>query len=107
MNIFEPYSIDEAIKRSWRYSSKSERDLWIANELLKKQIEDCSFSGRYDAAIEYTIYDLTPTFLNINEVEATIGTLAEKYMAEGYHIVITPLKGACLKIEGYRMEVSW
>lgn len=107
MNIFEPYSIDKAIKRSWRYSSKSERDLWIANELLKKQIEECSFSGGYDATIEYTIHDLTPAFSNINEVEATVNTLAEEYMAEGYHIVITPLKGYCQRIEGYRMEVSW
>ena len=107
MDVIKPYSFDEAIERSRIYADKSERDLWIANELLKRQIEECSFSGGYEATIEYTIYDLSPAFSNINEVEATVGTLADVYEEEGYHTKVTPLKGYCHRIEGFRLEVNW
>lgn len=105
--IIKPYSYDRAVKRTDLMAEKSERNLWMANRLLKAAIERSSFSGISHTYIELTLYSSGFYFDNIDQIEATIKDLRDIYKEEGYYASIEKLTGENLRIEGYRLEVDW
>jgi len=105
--IIKPYSYDRAVKRTDLMSEKSERNLWIANRLLKAAIERSSFSGVSHTDIELTLYSSGFYFDNIDQIEATIKDLRDIYKEEGYYTSIEELTGTNLRVEGYRLRVDW
>jgi hypothetical protein len=105
--IIKPYSYDRAVKRTDVMSEKSERNLWMANKLLKAAIEKSSFSGISHTDIELTLYSSGFYFDDIYQIEATIKDLRDAYKKEGYYVSIEKLTGTNLKVEGYRLEVNW
>lgn len=105
--IIKPYSYDQAVRRSELYYEKSERHIWLANQLLKDTIKRSSFSGIRHAYIELTLYSGGFYFDNIDQIESTIKDLRDVYKEEGYGVVITEITGGQLKVEGYRLEVDW
>lgn len=105
--IIKPYSYDKAVKRTNLLFEKSERNLWVANKLLKAAIKKSSFSGLSHTDIELTLYSSGFYFDNINQIEATIKDLRDAYKEEGYYVLIKELTGENLNVEGYRLEVDW
>lgn len=105
--IVKPYSYDKAVRRSELYYEKSERHIWLANQLLKEAIKRSSFSGLRHADIELTLFSGGFSFDSIDQIDVTIRDLKEVYKEEGYGVVITEVTGRQLKLEGYRLEVNW
>lgn len=105
--IIKPYSYNKAVKRTNLLFDKSERNLWVANKLLKTSIKRSSFSGLSHTDIELTLYSSGFYFDNIDQIEATIKDLRDAYKEEGYYVSIEKLTGENLNVEGYRLEVDW
>lgn len=105
--IVKPYSYDKAVGRSELYYEKSERHIWLANQLLKEAIKRNSFSGLRHADIELTLFSGGFSFDSVDQIDVTVRDLKEVYNEEGYGVVITEVIGRQLKVEGYRLEVNW
>lgn len=105
--IVKPYSYDKAVRRSELYYEKSERHIWLANQLLKEAIKKSSFSGLRHADIELTLYSGGFYFDTVDQIDVTIRDLKEVYNEEGYGVIITEITGGRLEVEGYRLEVNW
>ena len=106
MNI-KPYSYKKARKSTDMFRVKSEYNIWMANEMLKKTIKKSCLSGLDHADIELTLYTSGFNFDNITQIEVTIKDLAIIYFNEGYYTNIKELMGAEFKIEGYRLRIDW
>lgn len=108
--IVKPYSYDKAVRRSELYSEASERDIWLANQLLKDAIKKSSFSGFRSADIELTLYSSGFCFDTVDQIDVTVRDLKEVYHEEGYGVIITEIKGFVnerSEVAGYRLEVRW
>lgn len=105
--IVKPYSYDKAVRRSELYYEKSERHIWLANQLLKEAIKRSSFSGLRHADIELTLFSGGFSFDSIDQIDVTIRDLKEVYKEEGYGVVITEVTDGQLEVQGYRLEVNW
>lgn len=105
--IIKPYPYDKALRRSELFYEKSERHIWLANQLLKEAIKKSSFSGLYHADIELTLYSSGFFFDNIDQIWVTVSDLETFYHDEGYSTSFIPLKNGTGEIEGYRLEVGW
>lgn len=103
----KPYSIKKAMERTDLHSGKIDRNLWIANKMLKEAIKNRSFCGESDADIELTLYTTETNFEDIYQIEDVIDELSNCYEKEGYSTCIRELTGTTLKIEGYRLTVDW
>ena len=105
--IIKPYSYDKAVRRSELYYEKSERHIWLANQLLKDAIKRSSFSGLRRADIELTLYSSGFYFDTVDQIDVTIRDLKEIYNKEGYGVDIMKVTSGGSMIEGYRLEVNW
>ena len=105
--IVKPYSYDKAVRRSELYYEKSERHIWLANQLLKEAIKKSSFSGLRHVDIELTLYSSGFYFDTIDQIDVTVRDLKEVYNEEGYGVIITEITGGRNEVEGYRLEVRW
>lgn len=105
--IVKPYSYDKAVRRSELYYEKSERHIWLANQLLKDAIKKSSFSGLRHADIELTLYSSGFYFDTVDQIDVTVRDLKEVYKEEGYGVDIMKVTSGGRMIEGYRLEVSW
>ena len=105
--IVKPYSYDKAVRRSELYYEKSERHLWLANQLIKDAIKKSSFSGLRCADIELTLYSSGFYFDTVDQIDVTIRDLKEIYNKEGYGVDIMKVTIGGSMIEGYRLEVDW
>lgn len=105
--IVKPYSYYKAARRSSLYEEASERQIWLANQLLKESIKRSSFSGLRHADIELTLYSNGFFFNSVDQIDVTTRDLEEVYQKEGYNTILIPLKNGIGKIEGYRLEVNW
>ena len=105
--IVKPYSYDKAVRRSELYYEKSERHIWLANQLLKEAIKRNSFSGLCHADIELTLFSGGFSFDSVDQIDVTIRDLKEVYNEEGYGVVITEVTDGQLEVQGYRLEVNW
>ena len=105
--IIKPYSYDKTLRRSELYYDKSERHIWLANQLLKEAIKKSSFSGLRHADIELTLYSSGFYFDTVDQIDATVRDLKDIYKKEGYGTNIIKITGGWSEVEGYRLEVSW
>lgn len=105
--IVKPYSYDKAVRRSELYYEKSERHIWLANQLLKDAIKKNSFSGLRHADIELTLYSSGFYFDTVDQIDVTLRDLKEVYKEEGYGVDIMKVTSGGCEIEGYRLEVNW
>lgn len=105
--IVKPYSYDKAVKRSELYYEKSERHIWLANQLLKEAIKKSSFSGLRHADIELTLYSSGFYFDTVDQIDVTARDLKEVYKEEGYGVDIMKITSGRRETEGYRLEVYW
>lgn len=105
--IVKPYSYDKAVRRSELYYEKSERHIWLANQLLKEVIKRNSFSGLRHADIELTLFSGGFSFDSVDQIDVTIRDLKEVYNEEGYGVNIMKITSGRCEIEGYRLEVKW
>lgn len=105
--IVKPYSYDKAVRRSELYEEASERQIWLANQLLKEAIKRSSFSGLRHADIELTLYSSGFDFDTVDQIDVTIRDLKDVYNDEGYGVILTEITGEQLKVQGYRLEVNW
>lgn len=105
--IVKPYSYDKAVRRSELYYKKSERHIWLANQLLKDAIKKSSFSGLRHADIELTLYSSGFYFDTVDQIDVTLRDLKEIYNEDGYGVDIMKVTSGGREIEGYRLEVNW
>lgn len=105
--IVKPYSYDKAVRRSELYYEKSERHIWLANQLLKDAIKKSSFSGLRRADIELTLYSSGFCFDTVNQIDVTLRDLKDIYNKEGYGVDIMKITSGRCEVEGYRLEVNW
>lgn len=105
--IVKPYSYDKAVRRSELYYEKSERHIWLANQLLKEAIKKSSFSGLRHADIELTLYSSGFYFDTVSQIDVTVRDLQEVYKEEGYGVDIIKITSGRRETEGYRLEVYW
>lgn len=100
MIIEKPFNIGRARERTCHYADQSERDLWIYNEKLKHEIEQCSFSGMNEATVDITLS-------KDNESTSITNELSSMYIKEGYNVKIDRLINGLDTFSGYRLTVSW
>lgn len=106
MNI-KPYSYKKARKSTDMFRTKSEYNIWMANEMLKKAIKRSCLSGLDHTDIELTLYTNGFNFDDVTQIEVIINDLAVIYFDEGYYTNIKELMGTEFKIEGYRLRINW
>lgn len=100
MIVEKPFNIGRARERTQHYTNQSERDIWIYNEKLKHEIEECSFNGMNKAAVDITLP-------KPNEGESIVNELSDMYIKEGYNIRIDRLVNGLDTFAGYRFTVVW
>ena len=100
MIVEKPFNIGRARERTQHYADQSERDIWIYNEKLKHEIEQCSFSGMNEATVDITL----PKF---NESGSIVNKLSDMYIKEGYDIRVDRLVNGLDTFTGYRFTVIW
>ena len=101
--LTKAYDINEARRRARYFEEQSERDLWKANEALKKDIDQQSYRGETWACadIDFSTYGEQGSFV-------TSVDLADIYREVGYKVNIKELfNSADDDVKGYRVEVSW
>ena len=101
--LTEAYDINEARRRARYFEEQSERDLWKANETLKKDIDQQSYKGETWACVDivFSIYGEQGGFV-------TSVDLADMYREVGYKVFIKELFDSVDDdVKGYRVEVSW
>ena len=94
--IIKPYSYDKAVRRSELYYEKSERHIWLANQLLKDAIKRSSFSGLRHADIELTLYSSGFYFDTVDQIDVTIRDLNEIYNKKSQSFYCFDLKSIYL-----------
>lgn len=100
--LTEPYDINEARERTSYFADQSERDLWKTNEILKHEIDQCSYSGYTSATIDISLR--SGEFANY----ATASNLANMYSDAGYKTRVMSLYNGYNGLkEACRLEVSW
>ena len=102
-----PYPYNKAVERTQLYEYPSERNLWLANKILKKAIKRSSFSGLRHTDIEITLYSSGFEFDNEGQIYATVTDLKDMYDKVGYVARIRELTNGWRQINGYRLEVTW
>ena len=105
--IVKPYPYNIAVKCSELYYERSERHIWLANQVLKDAIKKSSFSGFRSADIELTLYSSGFYFDTVDQIDVTVRDLKDIYKKEGYGTDIMKITSGGLEIEGYRLEVNW
>lgn len=101
--LIHPYNISEARRRSSFFADQSERDLQRANEILRKEIDQWSYTGYTWASvdIDFSTYGEQGSYV-------TSADLADMYREAGYKVFIKELFNSVDdKVKGYRVEVSW
>ena len=102
--LTKAYDINEARRRVKYFADQSERDLWMANAILKDEIDKCSYSGYTEASIDIDFYRYCGEWA----AEATAADLVDMYRDAGYKVEITPLLCAYTGDKtAYRITVSW
>lgn len=104
--LTKAYDINEARRRARYFEEQSERNLWEANEALKKDIDQQSYRGETWACVDL----LFKNYMGDGE-QASIVTsadLADMYRDAGYKVDIKELFDSVDDdVKGYRVEVSW
>lgn len=102
----KPYSYNKAREYTDMYKTRTEYNIWAANESLKEAIKRSCLSGFDRANIELTLYSSGFNFDMVSQIKNIIENLATIYTDEGYYTNIQELYGG-VKIEGYRLTVDW
>lgn len=101
--LTKAYDIDKARRRSRYFEDQSERDLWKANEILKKEIDQWSYTGHTWASVDIDFSTYGEQVGYVTSVD-----LADMYREAGYKVFIKELFNSVDdKVKGYRVEVSW